>query len=224
VWNAAVPGYNTVQQAAMLETLAPRVKPDLVLVAFCMNDYLDPPRLTENGRLDATAPTSAGPVPLTSYLWYSRTLVFTKEKIKDLQKAYPEWFPVWTHDIHYLTQRPGWTRAQQALLRMQQTAERNGAKMLLVIFPVEQQLRLDERSAQDDLSRFAQEHRIDVLDLFPTFRAHWQDDLYVGWWSEVGSVDKLHLNARGHRLAADEIAAQILARFAQPPGRSAASH
>ncbi len=224
VWNGAVPGYNTVQQAVMLDALAPRVRPDLVLVAFCMNDYLDPPRLTEGGRLDATAPASNGSMPLTSYLWRSRTLVFAKEKIKDLQKTYPEWFPVWTHDIHYLTQRPGWNRAQEALLRIQESTRRNGAKLLLVIFPVEQQLRLGERDAQDNLAGFANAHGIEVLDLFPAFQAHWREGLYVDWWPEAGSVDKLHLNARGHYLAGHEIAARVAAGSAHAPrARSNAS-
>src|SRR5579862_3679012 len=35
VWNAAVPGYNTSQEAAMLDRAAPVVHPDLVVLQFC---------------------------------------------------------------------------------------------------------------------------------------------------------------------------------------------
>ena len=34
--------------------------------------------------------------------------------------------------------------------------------------------------------------------------------LFIDYWDQVRSVDKLHLNERGHALAAQEIASQIL--------------
>ncbi len=55
VVNAAVPGYNTFQQAALFERLAPRYRPDCVLVLFTSNDLALPlfllrPELTERPR------------------------------------------------------------------------------------------------------------------------------------------------------------------------------
>jgi lysophospholipase L1-like esterase len=52
VWNAAVPGYNTSQELAHLEEVAPRFHPDLVIVGFFENDLIDnrrvtPPRLKD---------------------------------------------------------------------------------------------------------------------------------------------------------------------------------
>jgi len=43
VVNAGTPGYNTVQQAALLEELWERVRPDIVVLGFVMNDA-EPPR------------------------------------------------------------------------------------------------------------------------------------------------------------------------------------
>src|SRR5580704_3257817 len=215
VWNAAVPGYNTSQEAAMLLRAAPLVRPDLVVVQFCMNDYLDPPVLTAGGNLDQSYSIAengsafSNPIKL---LYYSRALVFFKEKFKDLQRARPEWFPVWAHYIHRVQKKPGWQRAKDALLRIQDSCNRSGARLLFVIFPVEQQLRIGDRAAQDDLLQFTRANGIETLDLYDSFRAHWRDGLYIDYWEQVKQFDKVHPNERGHALAAEQIAEAIMDR------------
>lgn len=216
VWNAAVPGYNTSQEAAMLEQAAPFAHPELVVVQFCMNDYLDAPTLTAGGTLDQSTSIAEAPsFSPTAFLYRSRALVFLKEKLKDVQRARPEWFPAWAHYIHYINRKPGWQRAKQALLQIQQSSNRIHAGFVVVIFPVEQQLRIGDRTAQDDLVQFTQAHGIATLDLYDSFRARWTQGLYVDYWAQVKQVDKLHPNARGHALAAEQIADYILARRAQ---------
>jgi hypothetical protein len=41
VWNLGVPGYNTSQELAYLQDVGPRYKPDLVIVGFFGNDFVD---------------------------------------------------------------------------------------------------------------------------------------------------------------------------------------
>jgi hypothetical protein len=41
VWNAAVPGYNTSQELAQLVDVGPRFQPDLVVVGFFENDFVE---------------------------------------------------------------------------------------------------------------------------------------------------------------------------------------
>jgi len=41
VWNAAVPGYNTSQELAQLLEVGPRFQPDVVIVGFFENDFVD---------------------------------------------------------------------------------------------------------------------------------------------------------------------------------------
>lgn len=223
VWNAAVPGYNTVQEAILLGRMAPVTKPNLVIVQFCMNDYQDAPVLTAEGWLDAMqAQDNASDFSILSLAYRSRALVFFKEKLRDLQQLHPEWFPVGVHYIHYVQKKPGWARAKTALLRISETASQFHARVLVVIFPVEQQLRIGDHAAQDDLNRFAEAHGIPVLDLYDSFRTHWRERLYIDYWKRTGVVDKLHLNPRGHALAAAEIAQAILNRpgfylASQPP-------
>jgi lysophospholipase L1-like esterase len=210
VWNAAVPGYNTDQESILLELTGPIVKPDLVIVQFCMNDYLDPPDLTPGGTLDATHIDGDSRITLLGLMYRSRVFVFAKEKIKDLQKARPEWFPVWAHYIHSVHRKPGWQRAEAALVRISQTATELDARLLVVVFPVEQQLRIGDRGPQDDLLRFAQARGIPMLDLYDSFRAHWREGLYIDFWRQALQFDKLHLNGHGHALAAEEISTRIV--------------
>lgn len=223
VWNAAVPGYNTVQEAIQLRQMAPVTNPNLVIVQFCMNDYQDEPVLTAEGWLDAMqAQDSVSDFSILSLAYRSRALVFFKEKLRDLQQLHPEWFPVGLHYIHYVQKKPGWARAKTALLRIVETASQFHARVLVVIFPVEQQLRIGDHAAQDDLNRFADAHGVPVLDLYDSFREHWHERLYIDYWKRTGVVDKLHLSPRGHALTATEIARLILNRpdfylASQPP-------
>ena len=213
VWNGAVPGYNTSQEAAMVERAGPLTHPNLVIVQFCMNDYLDPPILTPGGNLDQSssiAESGSGFTPL-AFLYHSRALVFFKEKFKDLQRARPEWFPVWAHYIHHVQHKPGWQRAKQALLEIQMVSSHLQARLLVVVFPVEQQLRIGDRAAQDDLIGFLHEHGIGSLDLYDSFRARWREGLYLNYWEQVRQFDKLHPNERGHALAAKQIGDYLVA-------------
>jgi lysophospholipase L1-like esterase len=221
VWNAAVPGYNTDQESILLQQKGPIVKPDLVLVQFCLNDYLDPPALTPGGTLDATQIDGDAGLSLRGLAYRSRLLVFSKEKVKDLQEARPEWFPVWAHYIHSIQNKPGWQRALDALVRIAELSRGLNAELLVVVFPVEQQLRIGDRRAQDHLARFAREHGIPVLDLYDSFQARWREGLYIDFWQQALQVDKLHLNERGHALAAEEIEAAILTQA--PFGRDNAA-
>ena len=213
VWNAAVPGYNTSQEAAMLDRAAPVAKPNLVLLQFCMNDYLDAPTLTKGGNLDQSSSIVEGGSHFTplAFLYRSHALVFFKEKFKDLQRARPEWFPVWAHYIHYVQRKPGWQRAKEALLQVQQSANRMHAGLLVVVFPVEQQLRIGDHAAQDDLIQFMRDHGIASLDLYDSFQQRWKDGLYINFWEQVKQFDKLHPNERGHALAAEQIAGFVAA-------------
>jgi lysophospholipase L1-like esterase len=209
VQNSGTPGYNSVQELLLLKDLQKSIKPNLVVLQFCMNDYQDPVALASDNSLDATS-TGGGQVSVVSLLYRSRAIFFLKDKVKDLEKLYPERFPAALHYIHYIHKHAGWQRAKDAILEMAETTGQMGARFVLVIFPVEQQLRIGDHGPQDDLVAFAKSHGIEVLDLYPSLAAHWREHLFFDYSVEQHVVDKVHLNKRGHELAAGEITAAIL--------------
>jgi hypothetical protein len=82
--------------------------------------------------------------------------------------------------------------------------------MVLVIFPLEQQLRIEDRTPQSDLVAFANAEGIPVLDLYDAYQPRWREGLYFDHSQLVGTADKLRPNEAGHTLAAREIASLLL--------------
>ena len=222
VLNSGVPVYNTAQEEVLLQDLAPRVHPDLIVVAYCMNDHAEPLAL-RGGQLMVPAaferPSAHPGFSIGGLLAGSRALYYLRQRLRDLQLLYPEAFPGRLHYVRYLPNRPGWGASKQALLRIREVARQSGARLLVAIFPVEPQLRLADHTAQDDLLKFGRAHEISMLDLYPTLQPHWREHLFFDYSVEVHAMDKLHLSPRGHELAAGAIAGALLAeprRFLQP--------
>jgi lysophospholipase L1-like esterase len=86
---------------------------------------------------------------------------------------------------------------------------------MVVIFPVEQQLRIGDRKVQDKLVQFAAANGIEVLDLYPALERRWREGLYVDFWNQAKMADKLHLNEHGHEVVAHEIGAYLIEKKAQ---------
>lgn len=211
VWNAGVPGFNSEQEAAWMRVKAPEVRPDLILVQFCMNDYLPPPVLaTADGSLDVTRFVGEADFSLRGLLYRSKAIVFLKEKFKDLQKIHPEWFPKGMHYLHYIHRGAGWAACKKAFQEMQSIADANGARLAIILFPMEPQLRIPDSEPQQDLRAFCEDEGILVLDLFDRFEERWRDGLFIERSHRLGTVDRVHLTARGHELAADCIADFVL--------------
>ena len=55
VMNSGTPGYNTVQESILFKDLQKSVKPNLVVLQFCMNDFADPVVLTPTSSLEASS-------------------------------------------------------------------------------------------------------------------------------------------------------------------------
>jgi lysophospholipase L1-like esterase len=209
VMNSGTPGYNTVQELILFKDLQKSVKPKLVVLQFCMNDFADPVVLTSTSTLDASSSVGEE-FSLFPLIYKSRAILFLKEQVKDMEKLYPERFPLALHYIHYVDKHSGWQRAKDAIAEIAATAKQIDARFLFVIFPVEQQLRIGDHGAADDLVAFANSRGIEVLDLYPALAAHWREHLYFDYSMEQRVVDKIHLSRRGHELAAQEITAAIL--------------
>ena len=213
VWNSGTPGYNTTQEAALLREIGPRLKPDLVVVQLCLNDY--EPTLFVNARNVLERRVTVGsdhkePGFLSGLFMPNKAILFLKGKLQGLQKTYPEWFPVWAHYIHYVGRKPGWKEVKESLLSIRDWVKHRNSALLLVLFPVEQQLRIKDAALQRDIANFAKLEGIHYLDLYASFEQRWRDGLFIDYSTMYHTADKVHLSPTGHALAAEEIASAIL--------------
>lgn len=212
VWNAGTPGYNTTQEAVLLTDIGPRLNPDLVIVQLCLNDY--EPTLVLNARnvlerRGAVEPNNKAS-DFLSGLFPSRAILFLKGRIQGLQKTHPEWFPLWAHYIHYVGNKTGWKEAKESLLAIRDWAKHKNSALLLVLFPVEQQLRIRDAAFQREMADFAKAEGIHTLNLYSSFEKQWRDRLFIDYSAMYHTADKVHLSQKGHALAAREIVSVIL--------------
>jgi len=203
VYNAGVPGYDTVQEGAVLERLRDVVRPDVVVVGWLPNDVTEPSVLARDqvqvlegylvddveefrewrGRIDHRG------------LYASALYRFMRVRTKLLQEALGaddgDW-PGLDGDLSYST---------DPLRAIAARARELGAAPVLVLFPREEEVRgdtdVDHHAAVADLGR---EAGYAVVDLAAAWVAAGpRDDRYL-------PRDGVHLTASGYAEAAGRVA------------------
>ncbi len=188
VLNFGVNGYSALQEVALLEALAARFEPDLVVLQYCVNDF------------HPTAyPTRWFQEQSRSYLVAYLTRVFDSE----LLDGYP---PAAYWEEQYRIDEAGWRNVTVAFDRIAGYARSRGIPALLVIFPAISHEGWFAGDARDRHARVAELGRtagFEVLDLMPAYAEHPVETLRFRPW------DTFHPNARGQRIAARAIAATL---------------
>ena len=199
VLNLAVPGYNTDQEASLLEDVGLRYAPDLVLVSFVLNDALPA------GQLVPKAPRIPEAVRRVLKRFYVVQFLYDREK-----RLRSEWakgsFKGASEVSDLRPDTPGFLRVETSLVRVRDLAASRHASVLVVIWPMLERL---------DSYPFGAEHAlvaatcgrlgIPALDLLPSFRGRDEKGLWV-------AANDHHPNANAQRLAADAVFADIGAR------------
>ena len=196
--NFCVNGYDTGQEAALLEDVAARFEPDAVILQYCVNDfypteyptwwYLDPPASR-----------------LVDLVWHKLDRRFLR--------GYP---PPGYWDTLYREDEEGWREVDAGFRRIARYCADRGIRPLLVIVPEVAHGGWTVGEARDRHARVAglgRERGFDVLDLLPVFEAVDVESVRTDPW------DTFHLNPAGHRMAADAIASHLLRSAA--PGKPA---
>jgi hypothetical protein len=193
VVNLALPGLNTVDQARQLDELGFRYQPDLVLLAYVLNDSEDPESAEARRARDWGEPE---PPPvlrhsalfrmLQSRLWATRE---SRRRVSGYLSMYRE-------------ETPGWASARRALRAMGESCRRHGVPWLVVIFPLFGNP-LDEKYPFAEIhlkvTAAAEAAGAHVLDLWPAYRGLRHEILVVD------GVDDEHPNEVAHRVAAGQI-------------------
>jgi lysophospholipase L1-like esterase len=211
ILNAAIPGYTTHQERVFLERLLGPIRPDVVLLEYCLNDnhrFLH--RLTEDGGWLVTPEARAALLPegngllariaRRSYLAVEiNKMLLTRAR--DRGEKHPwesqaDFGPAWRPET--------WPAVREEIRAIHRLAREAGAKLLVMAVPYEPQLdaQLLERERayvldpQARLAAICAEDLIPFLDLAPAFEAHLREPQASRLFR-----DRVHLTPAGHVLA-----------------------
>jgi lysophospholipase L1-like esterase len=200
VLNFGTDGYGTLQEARLLETRVARFAPDVVVVAYCLND--------PSNSYTPTVWFLDHPEP-RSYLLdlVRRRLGFTPSELSPAHPRYTHGAIEW--ERLYRPGRPNWESVEQGLLRISRYGEQDHVPVWLVMFPLlltGQESAEEQEQAQrlyEQVAEAATTYGLRFVDLRTVFRSHTAAEL------RLIPGDPIHPNALGHQLAADAIFAAL---------------
>lgn len=211
VINWSRPGWNTLRQLRSLEPRLEDLDPDLVVLAFVLND----PEPVERSELEAMLSAAEGREPekgLSSWLFRTSRLyglIWTRLENSRTHRELSNFY-------HELFVGEHWEACRRALKRMRNLVRRRGTPMVLVVFPVFDGP-MDESYPYADLHAQIREEgqslQIPVLDLMRVYQGLDSRRLAVIPFSNA------HPTEIAHRIAADEIIGFLVRRELIPPVR-----
>ncbi len=192
VLNFSVSGYKTQQEVEMLRTRALEYNPDLVLVAYCLNDrsplhgaHLHA-LLNRQKRLGVFNELEIAPILIRSHFY------------RALQ------FHVWRRFVAPTDPRDDRDHVPSAFADLAQLQRDHGFAVLIVIFPLLLDYEAYAAAGEHEFVRqLAKKHGFQVLDLLATF------DACSGGRGQTLRLyprDPFHFDARAHSCAAEAIA------------------
>jgi len=208
VVNAGVPGFSTFQEVALYRTRGRPLRPDAVLLGFCLNDVTERyVSVVEYGGprfFMMNVDTSRSPGPLRE-VWLSSAIrsVFTRAA-----RAYGKRSEI--YDVTSLWQRSDTPEIQEAwgvvldeLEQLIASVRDDGIPLGVVVFPYRMQLN-ETRSAppQRLLADFLDRRGVAHLDLLPLMESERDPERFF--------LDANHLSEAGSRRTAEWIAAFVL--------------
>ena len=197
VLNFAVNGYNTMQEVALFERSGLTYQPDLVLVAYCLNDV----ERSDGQVLDGLMAVNAGQLSRSSP-WVRRALTasalyrYVRYRLLSPRRRPPE-------ELGRKYARLYENTVVESLQELTKLGATHNFDVLLVVFPYFYDVvDYDPRYAvsHEQLGTLSQSLGIQFLDLRQTFRECGEPP------GRQIANDPLHPNETGHRCAADSMA------------------
>lgn len=228
VLNFGVGGYDTLQEISLLEIRGLKYHPDLVVVAYCLNDIsitsLDPEHVQ---RMQSSHSSFLYESRLAQLIASSIEALRTKSWVKYMNK--PEVFrrehqneidPISNEEsdlLNLMNQAPKWPtttwygdrdrvgRLRFAFRRLARTSKENGFPVVIMIVPllIDTGGSYSHRAAHRIVEMEARRAGFDSIDLTDKFMSAGMGNLkiYLG--------DVLHPNKAGHALMADSLSAYV---------------
>ncbi|MFH1680427.1 MAG: GDSL-type esterase/lipase family protein [Candidatus Eisenbacteria bacterium] len=216
VMNFGVSGYNTVQELATLRESAARFAPDLVLVAYYLNDTEGPGDESERQLRRRIGWWKAGLVRIrVSLKRHSRLMAWLMHQGIILVRSitHVEHLSDIDFDRRFADEAEGWQRSRTALEEMKQVADSLHSRMFLVLIPllVNTNDQYRYRDAHERILSYCAEIEVPSCDLLDAFMGLEAKRLRVSYLDP-------HLNEQAHRLAAAWIEKSMREQSCLPPG------
>ncbi|MDX1382268.1 MAG: SGNH/GDSL hydrolase family protein [Thermoanaerobaculia bacterium] len=169
VVNFSSPGWNTPQQLRALRSWFTEVRPQHLVVGYCLNDA-EPTGRRIRRQLRRPFFDSPPTAPAVAFLeQHSRAFAWGRGQV--LRRRQFEAVGRYYHHL-YTDDAKGWRATRRALKGLRVLARDWGAGLTLAVFPIFEQ-RLDEGYRYHDLHRrvlaVAEDEGIDALDLLPAY-------------------------------------------------------
>lgn len=211
VINAGVPSYDTWQEVAFFKTRGALFKPDMVIVGFYSNDIVPKPAkvdvsLAEGGALRRQGFSGLVPDKIAHLFKRSLLLLFLRDRIGKLaNQFYPSFAYLHQHSLllgeHNDFVERGWKEVEESLREMANLQEIYKFTLLVVAFPMAEQLMHDYPNADYPmrLKSIADKYQIAYIDLKPSFGRNFRGfgSLFIEWDG--------HPNVEAFNISATEI-------------------
>jgi lysophospholipase L1-like esterase len=211
VINASVPGYSTFQHLKYLELYGLQLKPDLILLQFCLNDvfsrYLN---LAEYGGDNIVLGVDTRKAVSGIYGWllrHSRTFETLTRFLKRRFRNYEEYnVAKLTSDQLSDELEAAWQQNLNEIGQIHQTSNAENTPLMLILAPYYFQLSNPEgvRQPQDRIIAYAQSKGLTYIDLLVPFAQYHRQH------SHSLFNDENHFSEYGHQIAAEVIFGYVL--------------
>jgi len=164
-YNLGVGNYNTTQELALFRAAGAALRPDIVVLAYFINDAEPIPHYADHGWLDE----------------HSAAWVVARYRVDSLKRQFgdaPDWKQYY-RDL-YAPQAPGWARTQEALLGFDDATRALGARLIVFNIPELRELKpypFGDITAK--VAAVAASRRIPFVDLLPTVEGLAPPSLWV---------------------------------------------
>jgi lysophospholipase L1-like esterase len=206
VFNLGVSGYDTAQEAAFLKEKGVGLEPDLVVIAYCLNDAW-----TASGELNAfkvaLPPAIIRKLISTSaflrLIWYRSFLL--KDKIRETLSPFSKAMKKKLFKKLPRGQNFSHDRVSYGFEKIAQMAKQYKFRVLVVIFPLFNSGSEYEWMAEHQgVKEKAEKYGFDIIDLLPEYK-QFSKAAGFGFQDFQGRCNREHPDEKGHRVAAEAI-------------------
>jgi lysophospholipase L1-like esterase len=183
VFNAGKGGMDTLEEAAALERIGDVIRPDIVVVGYCLND-------------------AEGDLPVVHFTSVDRLFFFTFPSYAYSRLYLSKPIDRWARSIRqHQSDSLGWARVLMGFDRIGGWCRQRNVRAIVIVFPMFESGSQDGRAVMDQVVNAAVNRGLMAHDLF--------DDFKYSWSQLVLSSHDSHPNPLAHEIVAKRLAQLI---------------